>query len=447
MSEKLIFGVAEEKITPKIGGNLFGYTLDVFSNAVNDDLTATAYYFSSGKTEAFMISLTVCVVTADLADRIRNDIEKQTGVPADNVLIHTTHTHSGPSTANLAGFGNTDPEYIEEIFVPGIEKAANAAKACAEPVTMAVSQGESRTGVNRRELTEDNEIILGQNPWGPCDLKMTVISFKNEAGEVKGSMVHYGCHGTAAGKNQEITRDWAGVMVDSMTEYGGGICAFFNGPQGDIGPRLLNGKTTGGNGMRKPGAMMAALDHGASIEAAMAHGAVAANDAVRIFRQSQSYHNTTLEVSKRYIKIPVEPRLPLDLAKAEYEKYKDCTTNQLGALAAYLRNVIKSYEDGYEEKEFYEVEQVIVKLGDVVFVSFPFELFSEIGLRIQKHSPFPYTLSLALTGGSSGYFPTESEICRGGYEVTMFKQKNVQSYVNNGDFHLIKETLAHLRSL
>ena len=151
MKEKLILGVDEEIITPKVGGNLFGYALDVISNKVNDDLTATAYYFSNGKTEAFMISLTVCVVTTDLTDRIRSDIEKKTGVSKDNILIHATHTHSGPSTATLPGFGLVDVEYIEKIFVPGIEKAAVDAKASAEPVTMAVSQAESKVAVNRRE--------------------------------------------------------------------------------------------------------------------------------------------------------------------------------------------------------------------------------------------------------------------------------------------------------
>ena len=192
---------------------------------------------------------------------------------------------------------------------------------------------------------------------------------------------------------------------------------------------------------------MAALDHGASIKMAMEHGAYAATDAVRIFRQNVSFHDATLEVSNNNIKIPVDPRIPLDFAKAEYEKYKDCTVNQLGGYSAYLKSVIESYENGYVEQEFAEVEQIIIKIGDVAFVSFEFELFTEIGLRIRKGSPIPYTLSLSNANGTKSYFPAESDICRGGYEVTMFKQKLVQGYANNGDTYLVKETLAHLRSL
>ena len=111
------------------------------------------------------------------------------------------------------------------------------------------------------------------------------------------------------------------------------------------------------------------------------------------------------------------------------------------------KNIIKSYEDGYVDKEFREVEQIIIRIGDVAFVSFAFELFSEIGLRIQKDSPIPYTLSLSNTNGTDSYFATESEICRGGYEITMFKQRNLQPYADNGDAAVVKETLAHLRFL
>lgn len=447
MKEKLKLGVATEIITPKIGCNLCGYTLDVISSEVNDDLTATAYYFSDGKTEALMLSITVCVIDAKLAHRISAEIEELTGIPRDNIIVHATHTHSGPVTADIVGFGTTNVEYVEGTFLPRIKKAASDAKATAEAVTMGVSVGESKIGVNRRELTEENEIILGQNPWAPYDPKMTVVSFKNEAGDVKASMIHYGCHCTGAGRNTEITRDFAGVMIDWMEKYGGGVCAFFCGPEGDVGPRLISGRTAGG-GEREVGLLG---EDGktvfGNIKIAMQHGAWAANDAIRIFKDTRGYHDASLDVSKRYIKLPVEKRPSLEFAKEEYEKYKQYTVNYLGAKAAHLRDVIMSYEEGYEEKEFIEIEQIVIKVGDVAFVGTPFELFAEIGLRIQKHSPSPYTLLLSNVGGTEGYFPTESDICRGGYEVTMFKQKYIQPCVDNADYHFVKETLDHLRSI
>ncbi len=143
MKEKLVFGVSEELVTPEIGCNLFGYTLDVIANSINDELTATAYYFSQGNVEAAMVSVTVCVIDKDLAMRLRTDIEKSCGIPSKNIIIHATHTHSGPSTGNLPGFGKSNDKYVEGVLIPAIVKAAADAKATAEPVTMAVSEGDS----------------------------------------------------------------------------------------------------------------------------------------------------------------------------------------------------------------------------------------------------------------------------------------------------------------
>ena len=100
-------------------------------------------------------------------------------------------------------------------------------------------------GVNRREIRANNKIDFGQNPWGCFNPRMTVISFKNDEGNVVANIIHYGAHCTAAGRNTEISRDWAGVMVDSLEKESGGITAFFNGAEGDVGPRLSNGGTTG----------------------------------------------------------------------------------------------------------------------------------------------------------------------------------------------------------
>ena len=110
---------------------------------------------------------------------------------------------------------------------------------------MGLAVGDSSIGVNRRQLNSQNKIMLGQNPWGPYDPKMTVISFADEDGIVVANIVHYGMHGTCAGKNHEISRDWSGVMIDEVERVSGAVTAFFNGAEGDVGPRLTNKKTTG----------------------------------------------------------------------------------------------------------------------------------------------------------------------------------------------------------
>ena len=438
MTHNLNLGVASGIITPKVGGRLYGYRPNHFSESVNDDLTATAYCLSEGDTRALIIEATVCAVRCDFCMEIREEIEKITSIPKENIIIHATHTHSGPSLTGNAGWGDFDSEYAYEIFMPKLLRLAEESLLDLEPVKMGVARGDSLVGINRREPCKDGTVKLGQDPNGIFNPRMTVISFKTESGDVKASMVHYGCHGTAAGINTEITRDWSGFMVDSMSEHGAGVCAFFNGPEGDVGPRLMNGRTTGGNPAKK---QIGNINHAIEL------GHYAAHDAVRLFKSILDYREAGLEVISTSLSIPLKPRPSLEIAKAEYEKFKEYTVNHRAGSAAFYENVIKSYEEGYEDKEFRDFEQTIIRIGDVAFVSSSFELFTEIGLRIQKDSPIPHTLPIVNTNGSDAYFVTESELRRGGYEVDVFGKRGLQGYADNGDSYYVNGTLANLNKL
>lgn len=106
-----------------------------------------------------------------------------------------------------------------------------------------------------------------------------------------------------------------------------------------------------------------------------------------------------------------------------------------------------SYEKGFVDKESLELEQTVIALGDIVFASFPYELFSEIGMRIDKAFKTKSVLSLSNANGSEGYFITQDAICRGGYEVDMFLYGHIQPYCDDADFHLMKETIEHIKNI
>ncbi len=83
----------------------------------------------------------------------------------------------------------------------------------------------------------------------------------------------------------------------------------------------------------------------------------------------------------------------------------------------------------------------------VSYISFPYEIFSEIAMRIAYEKKIPHTLSLSNTNGCEGYFVTEDQICRGGYEIDMFKTGYIQPYADNADWYMVKQTLENLDKL
>ena len=427
--DKLLLGVGRAIITPKIGTALYGYEPDHFSRSLNDDLTATAFFFKQGENTALMISATVCEINTELCNEIRSLLALEFNIPTESILICATHTHSGPNTMGQYGWGDVDREYCDNIFIPRLREAVREAVFAPRSVKIGVGVGESLVGVNRREINKEGKAILGQNPWGAFDPQMTVIKFVDEDMRCVANIIHYGGHCTGSGSNYEITRDWAGVMIDRLEAVSGGVTAFFNGPEGDIGPRLSNGQTVG------------------DLSLALELGEIAARDAIAIYSSITECREQTLSLSCRDTAVPLSPRISLEEARTEYEKYRKYTVNSLAARGDHYRQVIESYEKGEEEQPYRRFPQTIIRLGEVLLVGFPYELFSEIGLRVAKEIKSVRVLSLALANGSDGYFVTEDQICRGGYEVDMFLYGRPQGYSASADTYLVGETVKNIDKL
>ena len=435
-NKTLYLGVARKDITPPLGSRLFGYNDHTLADGVHDRLHATAMYFISGEVKTILINVTVCEMQTALSDRIRAKVAEAIGITKEAVIFSATHTHTAPTVMTMFGWGDIDTEYVEAIFEPQILEAALEAAKEPVPVTMGVAAGTSLAGINRRELRMDNTIGLGQNPWGPFNPEMTVASFKNENGEVIANMIHYGAHATSAGLCTRISRDWPGVMTDRLEKISGGLTVFLQGAAGDVGPRLANGRTTSGT-----------LDPDAAMECAMEHGSFAAQDAVRIFKSIRKYEAVDVAVCSREIKLPLQPRISEKEAEEGYAEYEGSTGGWKAYRLQYYKDVKNAYQTGKAERTHETFEQSVVRIGDFALVCFPYEMFSEISMRVSGASKVPYTVSVCYTNGAESYFATEAARCRGGYEVYAHECIGDQLRVPNADWYLVTETVKNLEQL
>lgn len=242
MVKRFDVGFGRAVITPQVGTILVGYAPGRPAESVGDDLKVTAIAISSGDSSVLLLAADLGVIAPAIFEDIRSQISQAAEVPAANILYSTTHTHSGPNVFTHNGWGDPDLSYVANILVPGSVAAAREAMANLRPALLGVGTARSDVAVNRRQFTRAGEIIVGQNPWGLKDPIMTVVSFKEkEGGKSIANLIHYGAHGTAAGCNPEITRDWPGPMVDILERESGAVTAFFNGTIGETGPNLPTG--------------------------------------------------------------------------------------------------------------------------------------------------------------------------------------------------------------
>ena len=280
-------GAAKEITTPPVGTLLYGYTPDTVSTSVHDDLSVTCLALSQHGETALLITAEIGDIQTELTKEILKVISEETGIREKNMIIASTHTHSAPNLSGVAGWGDINREYFDTIFMPQIIKAVKRATANLVPAEISVGVTESLVGINRRQQYENGEIGLGQNPHGCFDPNMTLVSIRNkDTKEGILNLIHYGCHGTSAGRNHEITRDWSGIMIDRLENETGTLTAFFNGAIGDVGPRLTNGHTTG------------------DISYTEELGGVAASDALKAYKNRGGYHEGELKIYRDEVRLP-----------------------------------------------------------------------------------------------------------------------------------------------
>jgi len=143
------------------------------------------------------------------------------------------------------------------------------------------------------------------------------------------------------------------------------------------------------------------------------------------------------------MRIPRREIPPLEWVKEKLSTYKDPEklVNIQGLEYAHYKEIEEYYEKGLTIEKDYTFDQTLVSLGDVLFIPFPFEMFTEMTLRLKEYINKPHVLCLSCTNGYNVYLPTQDQICRGGYEVACFLYQHVASTVDNSDQYIINENI------
>lgn len=425
-------GASREDTTPMLGTFLYGYRPDITCKSIHDPLSVTALAVRQGTKNALLLTAEIGDIQTSLCAELAQKIAKHCNIDKRNILISSTHTHTAPNLSGTVGWGDIDMKYYNDIFLPAALKVSADALASMKPAELAVGITESKVGINRRQQFENGVIGLGQNPHACYDPIMTVISIRG-AEDKKGilNLIHYGCHGTSAGLAQSVSRDWSGVMIDRLEQETQTLTAFWNGAIGDVGPRLANGETTG------------------NLKYTEELGGIAAADATRAYKCKGGYHSGTLEIFNDTVRLPYKKLPALDEVNRSLEKFT--TPYELINIDRleyeHYKQVKEFLESGDREiPEAFEFEQTIISLGDVVFIPFPYEIFSEISMRLREYSPYPYTLCLSCTNGYNVYLPSEDQLCRGGYEVGCFMYGSLFPLADNTDNNIIRENLRIIRN-
>jgi len=404
------------------------------STGVHDPIFARVIVLSGGSRPAdgFAIcSLDLCALSDEDCREIRGAAEKQTGIPRDRIILAATHSHSGPATVGF--FGDREDAYVRELKEKTVAAIRNAAAVMVPAAAGCASGREETISHYRRLLADDGHVVMNWEPWpaerlvGPLGVidpevgVMKVVSGDGAATSLGFLFNHAGHPNVMSGDNYLITPDYPGRAENLVEKALGGTAVFVNGAQGTMDIDGLKDRDWAG------------------VERV---GRALADEVVATARQIVPNSNVRLRSASRSYSIPVRKISDDEKAWAE---------NIVKKTGGALKPVADGVGDDYKAELFLRLwnkrqeevslEQICLAVDDCAFLSFPGELFTEIGMRIKAESPFRHTYILGLANGCVGYVPTRKAIREGGYE------SETRELDDSAEEVVVEQSLALLRSV
>lgn len=242
-------GVARVDITPEGPIRLAGYGGRASeSEGVLQPLWAKALAFGSDERgPSLLITVDLIGIPGHITEKVARRLSEKTGITPSQLVITSSHTHTGPEVGNLLNhFGKPMPpeelgsivRYQDEL-TDKLEQLALQALQDRSPALVAWGQGEVGFAVNRRKLEKGKWIGFGVVPEGPVDHSMPLLRVTDPNSEtLRAVLVNYACHGTTLGGDiNKIHGDWIGEAQRIIEKRHPGATALVSiGAGGDANP-------------------------------------------------------------------------------------------------------------------------------------------------------------------------------------------------------------------
>ena len=383
-------GAAQIIITPPVGLELAGWGFGP-SVGILDDLEAQALVLDSASQQVAIVTTDLIGIGADLAHAVRRRVEATWGIPAHNILLSASHTHSGPAAAFYRHWGAMDEGYLRglESHLVGL---VGMAQRNLQDATLGCGLGMAEgLSVNRRDAA------------GMTDPAVPVIRIDGREGKPIAVVWNYACHPVSLHSYRNlISPDYPGYARQVIRGVLGRdvVVLFTLGAAGDINPANFRWKQNTPERSWQTGAAL---------------GCEVTKTALRIECQP----GATIGVAQASVDLPLEP-LP---SPAELESIRSKAAADAEMLQGQGRawddianalvdrdwagEALKTLASG-EARRTMPCDLQAIRLGEAALAAMPLEVFVETGLAIKRASPARATFLSTNSNGALGYLPTRA---------------------------------------
>jgi neutral ceramidase len=360
-----------------------------------DRLYSRAIVIENGVTSAALITVDAGMIPDPLWRNLTQRIEKELGIPVQNVLLTPTHTHSGMMRPGR--------DYEENIF-----KSVKLAGERLQPARIGFGTGVSYLNVNRNIIDpETRRWWEGPNYDGPSDKTVAVVYFESIDGEPIAVYYNYAMHAVTVGQLDRISADAPGAasryIEDSFDDKI--VAVWSTGACGDQNPiyyqqtydlreirikdyakrgiDISNAMPPGGQGLNKQDPTVIRLMNQQK-QMILSMGQFLGEEVMHVMRgmDRKSAEGRIFGI-QRMVRFPGRDR-----------------TNEGRA----------GFEGTYKDGDPVELRLGLLLIDDIAFGTVNAEVFNLIAQRLKKESPYARTMMVALTNGiaNSGYIPNDA---------------------------------------
>jgi len=393
---------------------------------VLDHVYARAIVLESGEAKAALITVDAGMIQDGTWQQVTRQVETEFGIPAINVLLTATHTHSVP--------GPPAADYAKKIV-----EAVRLARQKLVPARAGYGTGESYINVNR-QITDPKtgKWWEGPNRQGPSDKTVAVLKFESLSGEPLAVYYNYAVHGVIAGQLDQVSGDIPGASERYIEDaFGGTVVAVWStGASGDQNP-IYYQQTYDLREIR----VKDYAKRGVDISNAMPQGGQGLDRnnpaVVRLMNQQKQMLSSMgqfLGEEVLYVMRNIE-RADTDVRLFGGQKTIQCPGRE-------RTNDGRAGSEGtYKEAGPVDIRLGLLQVGDAMIGTVNAEVFSPIAQRLKRESPFKATMMATLTNGSarSGYIPDDASYGKYTFEVLSSRLRPgcAESSIVNGLLELI----------
>ncbi len=385
-----------------------------FLDRVTDPLAAKAVVLSDGETTLALCVVDSCLIERELLDAAKRQASEKTGIPADRMMISTTHTHSAPAATTAHGT-DFDPRYRDWI-VPRIAEAIVAAHGRLAPAKAGWAVADCPEWVHCRRwimkpgtaqtvpFTGHSDDVAQMNPGhgnpnkvrqtGPVDPAVTLLSLRTSDDKPLAVFANYSTHYAGA---PGISADYFAVFAEAVRQHVGGGPEFVgilsNGTSGDANCVDFTQPTAKKFTHQTVGKEVAATTFPAL-------DAIAYSDRVPL-KMAQ----TTLTLGRRRPTPEETKQAQAFLDREVGDRLPRNPPESYARDAAFLAT----------QPPTREIELQAIRIGGLGIATIPCETFGSTGLAIKAASPFQPTAVVGLANGYDGYLPPPDQHALGGY--------------------------------